>query len=151
MADHSHIRASDADRAQIAQRLRRATDEGRLLAHEFDERLGQALNARTYGELDEIVADLPAERESVDRPARAVFRRRRLLIPTAAVATAAVVASLASLDATGVSSSGPTVAPPPFVVIGTRIAQHAPPPFVRPVLAPHAGGPPPYPRTLASP
>ena len=59
MPEHSNTRASDADRVQIVEHLRRASDEGRLLAHEYDERVGHALNARTYGELDEIVADLP--------------------------------------------------------------------------------------------
>jgi hypothetical protein len=63
------MRASDSDRAHIAEQLRRATDEGRLLAYEFDDRLGQALNARTYGELDAIVADLPRERVPQSVPA----------------------------------------------------------------------------------
>ena len=34
--------------------------EGRLLADELEERLGAAFSARTYGELDALVADLPA-------------------------------------------------------------------------------------------
>jgi hypothetical protein len=54
MAEHRNMRASDADRAHIAEQLRRATEQGRLHAHELDDRLGQALNARTYGELDAI-------------------------------------------------------------------------------------------------
>jgi hypothetical protein len=64
------MRAPDADRAQIAEQLRRATEEGRLFAHEFDDRLGQALNARTYCELEAIVADLPGERVPAGRPGR---------------------------------------------------------------------------------
>jgi len=44
----------------VAQRLHRATTEGRLLAEELDERLGAVFSARTYGELDALVADLPA-------------------------------------------------------------------------------------------
>ncbi|MBV9607350.1 MAG: DUF1707 domain-containing protein [Solirubrobacterales bacterium] len=53
------MRASDADREQIAERLRKATAEGRLLAEELEERLDTTFSARTYGELDAVVADLP--------------------------------------------------------------------------------------------
>ena len=54
------LRASDADRDLVAERLRQATMEGRLRPDELDDRLGAALSARTYGELDVLVADLPA-------------------------------------------------------------------------------------------
>jgi Domain of unknown function (DUF1707) len=54
------VRASDADREEVAERLRDATAEGRLTADELDERLEALYAARTYGELDALVADLPA-------------------------------------------------------------------------------------------
>lgn len=59
MARRTTMRASDADREQVAERLRHATAEGRLLADELEQRLGVALSARTYGELDALVSDLP--------------------------------------------------------------------------------------------
>ena len=59
MARRATLRASDSDREQIADRLREATAEGRLLAEELEERLDAAFGARTYGELDAVVADLP--------------------------------------------------------------------------------------------
>jgi hypothetical protein len=59
MARRATLRASDADREQVAERLRHATGEGRLLAEELEERLEAAFTARTYGELDAVVADLP--------------------------------------------------------------------------------------------
>ena len=59
MARRSTLRASDADRDRIAERLRHATAEGRLLADELEERLEATFAARTYGELDAVVADLP--------------------------------------------------------------------------------------------
>ncbi len=59
MARRSSILASDADRERVADRLRQAATEGRILAHELEERVAQALRARTYGELDLLVADLP--------------------------------------------------------------------------------------------
>ena len=59
MARRATLKASDADREQIAERLRKATAEGRLLAEELEERLEATFTARTYGELDAVVADLP--------------------------------------------------------------------------------------------
>jgi hypothetical protein len=74
MTRRAGLRASDADREQIAERLRQAAVEGRLLAEELDERLGAALTARTYGELDAIVSDLPAPvvRRRAHRPGAGV-------------------------------------------------------------------------------
>lgn len=60
MSRRATLRASDADREQIAERLRKATAEGRLLAEELEERLEATFSARTYGELDAVVADLPS-------------------------------------------------------------------------------------------
>ncbi|MBQ1072071.1 DUF1707 domain-containing protein [Micromonospora sp. C31] len=54
------MRAADADRQAVAERLRVAVDEGRLDLHEYDERLQRAYASRTYGELDALVTDLPA-------------------------------------------------------------------------------------------
>jgi hypothetical protein len=59
MARRAILRASDADREQVAERLRQATAEGRLVAEELEERLEAVFAARTYGELDAVVADLP--------------------------------------------------------------------------------------------
>jgi hypothetical protein len=59
MARRATLRASDADREEIAERLRKATAEGRLLAEELEERLEATFTARTYGQLDAVVADLP--------------------------------------------------------------------------------------------
>src|SRR5436305_893352 len=60
MPSRPNLRASDADHEHIADRLRRAMTDGRLSHEEFEERLRSALSARTYGELDPLVADLPA-------------------------------------------------------------------------------------------
>ena len=45
----------------VVKRLRAAAAEGRIVAEELEERLASALRARTYGELDALVADLPRE------------------------------------------------------------------------------------------
>jgi hypothetical protein len=54
------IRASDADRDRAAALLRAHHAAGRLTAEEFGDRLDTALEAKTRGELDELMADLPA-------------------------------------------------------------------------------------------
>ncbi|MGI5523941.1 DUF1707 SHOCT-like domain-containing protein [Micromonospora sp. CA-259024] len=53
------MRAADADRAAVADRLRVALDEGRLDLYEYDERLQRAYAARTYADLEALIADLP--------------------------------------------------------------------------------------------
>ncbi|MEU0549369.1 DUF1707 domain-containing protein [Micromonospora sp. NPDC005979] len=53
------MRAADADREAVAERLRAALNEGRLDLHEYDERLQRAYAARTYAELDPLLSDLP--------------------------------------------------------------------------------------------
>jgi len=54
-----HIRVSDADRDRVAGRLREHFAAGRLTQDELDERVSAALNARTFGELRAVLADLP--------------------------------------------------------------------------------------------
>jgi hypothetical protein len=53
------MRAADADRQTVADRLKTALDEGRLDLHEYDERLQRAYAAKTYGDLDSLLTDLP--------------------------------------------------------------------------------------------
>lgn len=53
------LRAADVDRTFVADLLKRAVDEGRLSLGEFDERLQRTYQARTYGDLDAVIADLP--------------------------------------------------------------------------------------------
>ncbi|MFG3547004.1 DUF1707 domain-containing protein [Streptomyces sp. NPDC047725] len=58
--DVTEMRASDADRDRIADMLRDALAEGRLTADEHAERVEGVLAAKTVGELDVFVRDLPA-------------------------------------------------------------------------------------------
>src|SRR4051812_23812951 len=53
------LRAADVDRTFVANLLKQAIDEGRLSLHEYDDRLRQTYEARTYGELDKVIGDLP--------------------------------------------------------------------------------------------
>lgn len=59
MEGNTNIRASDADRDQVAAALREHLAAGRLTPEEFDERLGQAFAAKTLGDLQDLMADLP--------------------------------------------------------------------------------------------
>ncbi|MFH8639593.1 DUF1707 SHOCT-like domain-containing protein [Streptomyces goshikiensis] len=54
------LRASDADRERVVERLRDAVAEGRLDMEEFQERLEAAYASRTYAELEPLTRDLPA-------------------------------------------------------------------------------------------
>jgi Domain of unknown function (DUF1707) len=60
MAGDPRIRASDADRDRTAALLREHLAAGRLTAEEFNERLDKAYAAKTLGELDQLLADLPS-------------------------------------------------------------------------------------------
>jgi len=89
------MRASDADRDAVVSDLSEHFQAGRLTAGEFDERTGQALTARTWGELGELVADLPAARPAGPALASAGGRPQprsgRAAPALAAIAIAAVV------------------------------------------------------------
>jgi Domain of unknown function (DUF1707) len=67
----------------VAERLRQATVEGRLLAEELEQRLDSAFSARTYGELDGLTADLPPR--PPERRRQPVFSH--WLVPAILIAT----------------------------------------------------------------
>jgi hypothetical protein len=59
MANDPRIRASDEDRDRTATLLREHHAAGRLTPEEFNERLDKAFAAKTVGELDDLLSDLP--------------------------------------------------------------------------------------------
>jgi hypothetical protein len=59
-SEHPDMRASDAERERVAEVLREAVAEGRLQMEEFEQRLDATYKARTHGELEPLVRDLPA-------------------------------------------------------------------------------------------
>ncbi len=94
MAQRNGLRASDADRDHVADRLRRAAAEGRLLAEELEQRLGDAFRARTYGELDAIVADLPSDSGARASRPMGGLARPALVVAIALVAVAVIAAAV---------------------------------------------------------
>lgn len=68
----SAMRASDADRDAVLTELGEHFQAGRLTSDELDERTGRALQARTFGDLAQLTADLPAATPA--RPAASAAR-----------------------------------------------------------------------------
>jgi hypothetical protein len=103
MRRHDSLRASDADRDAVVDRLREAAGEGRLEPDELEQRVDVALRARTYGELAELLADLPGDGRVLSPRAgwrigpaarSAVLGARLLVAVTVAFALVALVAML---------------------------------------------------------
>ncbi|RII20805.1 hypothetical protein DSC45_03075 [Streptomyces sp. YIM 130001] len=68
------LRASDADRDRFADILRDAMAEGRLTADEFTDRVEGVYSAKTVGELEPLVRDLPAARSGTATSAPSSYR-----------------------------------------------------------------------------
>ena len=58
-ASYGDLRISDAERAEVVDLLSTHYEDGRLDQAEFDQRLDQAMNARTYKDLSGLFTDLP--------------------------------------------------------------------------------------------
>jgi len=73
----AELRASDAERNEVADRLSRHYADGRLDATEFKERLDHAMGAKTRGDLSGLFDDLPRLRP--EAPPEQIRRRRRII------------------------------------------------------------------------
>jgi hypothetical protein len=76
------LRASDAERAEVADRLSKHYADGRLDQAEFNERMERAMNAKTHSDFAGLFADLPDLPEDQVQggpagPARATLTERR--------------------------------------------------------------------------
>ncbi|MEN2419297.1 DUF1707 domain-containing protein [Streptomyces rimosus] len=60
------LRASHSDRDAVVEQLREAAAEGRLDLDELEERLEQALTAKTFADLAPLTADLPRSASVLD-------------------------------------------------------------------------------------
>ncbi|MFH9663131.1 DUF1707 domain-containing protein [Streptomyces sp. NPDC017248] len=90
----TELRASDADRDRVVDILREALAEGRLTADEHAERVDGVLLAKTVGELEVFVRDLPAGQQRAAAYAAAPSRPAPGAVP--AEADASVVAVFSS-------------------------------------------------------
>ena len=114
-AGRGRMRASRGDREQVVDVLKTAFVQERLTKDELDARIAQALAARTYADLDDLVADLPVAAElsplvqlaagpavSVPVAAHVPGRREvRLAVRTGAGALAVVVATVCTVAGLG--------------------------------------------------
>lgn len=65
-ASNEDVRAGDTDREAVARQLATAASEGRITVAELENRLVRTHDALTYGDLHEIVDDLPGAAEPVE-------------------------------------------------------------------------------------
>lgn len=74
-----HMRVSDADRSEVADRLAQHFAEGRLDQAEYDERVSRAMSAKTRADLSGLFDDLPdTGAPAADAgPSPRVYPRRR--------------------------------------------------------------------------
>jgi Domain of unknown function (DUF1707) len=95
MYPDQHLRVSDAERQEVADRLAEHFSEGRLDQAEFDDRVGRAMSAKTRADLSGLFDDLP-ETGALAAPDMPRRRRRHpvllvALLVVAIIATAHVL------------------------------------------------------------
>ncbi|HLI43327.1 MAG TPA: DUF1707 domain-containing protein [Acidimicrobiales bacterium] len=99
--DGAHLRIGDAERAAMADTLGRHYADGRLDEEELRERLGRASSAKTAGDLEGLLSDLPrldGGGEPAEPPALRAshpHRQRRALRIAALVLAAMVLTHVA--------------------------------------------------------
>jgi hypothetical protein len=129
------MRVSDSERERVAAFLRDQALEGRLDHEELEERLGGAYRAKTAGDLEDLIEDLPHRR--VPSAARAAPPRRReppralvglgvvlvglCAFPTLLAGGFAIVAALGIALVVTLFALGFVFGP--FILIGLLIAQ----------------------------
>jgi hypothetical protein len=64
------LRVGDKERDAVSEILRQTHVEGRLDTEEFQARLDRCMAAKTYAELDGLIADFPREESEARRPRR---------------------------------------------------------------------------------
>ncbi|MCG6568532.1 DUF1707 domain-containing protein [Tessaracoccus sp. ZS01] len=89
--DNLQLRIGDLERNEAVGFLQTHAEQGRLSSEEFNERIGNALTARTLGELASLFSDLPAPKPgpasslpAVPSPAplpHALSRRAAIAVP----------------------------------------------------------------------
>ena len=97
---HTSMRASSADRERAVDVLKAGFAEGRLTQDEYNDRMGRAYAARTYGELMALTADLPAGAMPAAWP-MAVYQPPA---PTNSLARAALVLGVAEFFTMGLTA-----------------------------------------------
>jgi Flp pilus assembly protein TadB len=135
--DARRMRVSDSERERVAQFLREQSLEGRLDHEELEDRIGGAYRAKTAGELQDLIEDLPHRRVAAAPARRPAPRRRQngphplaiagmvllalLVLPTLAAGGIAVVFAVVAAVALTVFVLGFLFGP--IILIGFLISQ----------------------------
>nr|WP_184829405.1 DUF1707 domain-containing protein [Jiangella mangrovi] len=99
------MRASDADREQVADVLRQAASDGRLSLSELEERIEALYAAKTYADFEPVVRDLPGDLPLP--PSAAIVRRASAAAaPSSSTSPSARVGGVASARSAKVVFSG---------------------------------------------
>ncbi|MGQ0838356.1 DUF1707 SHOCT-like domain-containing protein [Actinokineospora sp.] len=107
------MRASDADRERFAKALHDAMSEGRLSVTELEERLDQLYTAKTFGELEPLVRDLPGQQvvpAPLPRPQPLAAPRHNRIGGRGSSSSAIAIMS-------GSERKGPWTVPPTFTAV----------------------------------
>jgi len=88
-AARGRLRAAHADREQVIEMLKAAFVQGRLDKGEFDTRVGQVFTSRTYAELADLTADLPARAAAARPPGPGRARAQQPVLRPSSVIMAA--------------------------------------------------------------
>jgi hypothetical protein len=78
------MRASDADREQVADVLRQAASDGRLSLSELEDRIEALYAAKTYADFEPVIRDLPG---NLPLPPSAAIARRVNAVPAPSSST----------------------------------------------------------------
>ena len=120
-AGRDRLRACHADREQVIGTLQAAFGQGRLTRDELDARAGQALAARTYADLDALIADIPAGLAAA-RPERPPAPARRWpLARAAAKAAICLIIAAAAMWVAIISDPGSGDHNPPHPETGPMV------------------------------
>jgi len=123
--DPGKLRASNADREAVAQKLQTAMSEGRLTVAELQERLDTVYGAKTLSELEPVTYDLPGHTDLVPKAPTAPSLRKTPSAPVPAGSSAAALervggiptSSLAVGIMSGATRGGAWVVPTQFTAL----------------------------------
>ena len=124
------LRASDADRELVVERVERHWHEGRLTQEEMEDRVGRALSARTLGDLRGVLRDLPEPPPPLLERLRRSLPRLLSPLPGLLARTVVSVVAIAVLGVVVLAVLGAVIDDPP------QRSPSAPPRFRPPSSSP---------------
>lgn len=118
VSGHGHMRVSRADRERTVDVLKVAFVHERLTEDELDDRVGRALAARTYADLDALTADIPAGPDLAPLPGSVAAPVRR---PGSPARNRSAVRAV-KIGASGVAAISVGISVPVGVLVNPAVA-----------------------------